>query len=130
MEVLTRIWTDLIGRLTGPLTFRLFLQPAMATLLALHHGLRDARVGRPPYMTRVFSNPEERRRALREGWKDIGKVIILAIVLDVVYEFIVFRRMYPFESVDVAIILAIIPYCLVRGTFSRIARLWVRRDAA
>lgn len=27
-------------------------------------------------------------------------------------------------------ILAIIPYCLVRGTFSRIARLWVRRDAA
>src|SRR5262245_43253048 len=102
MDVLTRIWMDLTGRLTGPLTFRLFLQPAMATLLALHHGMRDARAGRPPYMTRMFSHPEGRRRALREGWKDIGKVIILAIVLDFVYELIVFRRMYPFESAGVA----------------------------
>ena len=34
-DVLTRFVADLIGRLSGPLTLRLFLQPAVATLLAV-----------------------------------------------------------------------------------------------
>ena len=33
-DVLARMWTDLRARLTGPLTLRLYLQPAMATLYA------------------------------------------------------------------------------------------------
>jgi hypothetical protein len=44
---LARMWTDLVGRLTGPLTLRLYLQPTMATLFALRDGLKDARTGRP-----------------------------------------------------------------------------------
>src|SRR5437773_3203730 len=30
MDVLTRIWEDLISRIGGPMSLRLFLQPAMA----------------------------------------------------------------------------------------------------
>ena len=126
-EMLTRIWTDLTGRLTGPLTLRLYLQPAMAMLFALRDGLKDARAGRPAYLWTVFSHPEERRRLLAEGWKAIGKVFILAIILDVVYQLMVFRRIYPVEALDVAVILAVVPYALLRGAITRLARFWSRR---
>jgi hypothetical protein len=124
MDEVTRIWTDLIGRLSGPLTMRLILQPVMASLYAVRDGLKDAQAGRPPYLWTIFSHPEERRRLIRDGWKSIGKIIALAIILDVVYQLIVFRRIYPFESIDVAIILAVLPYSLLRGPVNRIARLW------
>ena len=29
-EIFTRLWNDLIGRIGGPMSFRLLLQPAMA----------------------------------------------------------------------------------------------------
>ena len=123
-DTLTRIWTDLIGRLSGPLTLRLYLQPAMATLFAARDGIADAQAGRAPYLWSVFTHPEERRRLFREGWKAIGKIIVLAIVLDLVYQLIVFRRIYPVEAIDVTLILAILPYCLLRGPVSRLVRLW------
>ena len=41
-DTLARVWEHLIGRLSGPLTFRLLLQPAMSTLFAVRDGLRDA----------------------------------------------------------------------------------------
>jgi len=126
-DVLARIWNDLFGRLTGPLTLRLYLQPAMAMLFALRDGLKDARAGRPAYLWTVFSHAEERRRLLAEGWKAIGKVFILAIILDVVYQLIVFRRIYPVEVLDVAVILAVVPYALLRGAITRLARFWSRR---
>ncbi len=34
MDDLVRVWSGLIGRLTGPLTFRLVLQPSMAVFYA------------------------------------------------------------------------------------------------
>ena len=77
--VLARMWTDLIGRLTGPLTLRLYLQPAMATIYAVRDGLKDAREGRPAYLWSVFTHPDERRRLIAEGWKSIGKIFVLAV---------------------------------------------------
>jgi len=126
-DALTRIWTDLLGRFSGPLTLRLFLQPMMATLFAAREGVADARENRPPYLWGFFTHPGDRRRMIGEAWRAIAKIIILAIVLDLVYQLIVFRRIYPVEAIDVGIILAILPYCLLRGPVNRIARLWVRR---
>ena len=48
-EILTRFWDQLIAQPSGPLAFRLILQPIMATILAILDGLKDARVGRSPY---------------------------------------------------------------------------------
>jgi hypothetical protein len=39
---------DLIDRLTGPMKFRLVLQPVMAAFFAIRSGLEDARAGKPP----------------------------------------------------------------------------------
>jgi hypothetical protein len=59
---------------------------------------------------------------LKDGWKDVGKVFTLAILLDVVYQFIVARFVYPLEAIVVAFLLAIVPYLLVRGMVTRITR--------
>jgi hypothetical protein len=43
-------------------------------------------------------------------------------VIDVVYQIIAHRWVYPGEAVLVAVILAIVPYLLIRGPVNRIAR--------
>src|SRR5579863_3241105 len=48
-ESLGRLWTDVLDRPGGPMTFRFILQPTMAILAALRDGIHDARVGRRPY---------------------------------------------------------------------------------
>jgi hypothetical protein len=121
-EILTRVWGNLIGRVHGPLTFRLILQPIVAAILATRAGLKDAREGRPVYFWALFTHLAQRRQLLRDGWKSVGRVFILAIVIDVVYQFVVFRWFYPGETLVVAFVLAIVPYLLVRGPVSRIAR--------
>ncbi len=116
--------SDLVGRLSGPLTLRVVMQPLMATLFALRDGMKDAHAGRPPYLWTVFSDHEERRQLIADGWKAIGKVFVIAIVLDVIYELIVFRMIRPLEVLIVAIVLAALPYALLRGPVNRAARLW------
>ena len=59
---------------------------------------------------------------LRDGWKSVGKIFVIAIVIDLVEQFIVLRWFYPGEALLVAFILACIPYLLIRGVVNRIAR--------
>jgi hypothetical protein len=120
-EMLTRLWENLGGRIGGPMSLRLLLQPTIATVLAIRSGLADARAGKPAYLWTVLTNPEDRRDLLRSGWKSVAKVFTMAIVLDVVYQLIVNRWVYPLESIIVAFVLACIPYLLLRGPVNRIA---------
>jgi hypothetical protein len=121
-DTFTRLFNDVLGRLDGPLHFRFFLQPAMAIFFAIRDGLRDAREGRPAYFWSLFTEPGVRRDLLRDGWKSISKVFIIAAVLDVIYQIIVLRWFYPFETLLVAVFLALVPYLLVRGPVNRIKR--------
>lgn len=127
-EVLTRIWENLGGRVGGPLTFRLILQPLVAAVLAIRAGIEDARTGRPAYFWAVVTDPRHRSDLLREGWKAVAKVFVLAIVIDVVYQLIVERWIYPGEALIVAILLALVPYLLLRGPVARIIRVATRRS--
>jgi hypothetical protein len=52
----------------------------------------------------------------------VGKIFIIAVIIDLVEQFIVLRWFYPGEAVLVAFILACIPYLLIRGPVNRIAR--------
>jgi len=122
-HLLMRIWEDLVFRISGPMKFRLVMQPAMALFLAIRSGLKDARDGKPPYFWAMFTEPGERRAMLKDGWKSVGSLFVMAIVMDAIYQFIVRRWVYPGETVLVAVILAIVPYLLVRGSVNRIVRL-------
>ena len=59
---------------------------------------------------------------LKDGWKSVGKVFVMAIIIDLIYQLIVLKWFYPFEAVLVAFILAIVPYLIVRGPVNRIKR--------
>ena len=125
-EMIVRGWEGLVDRIGGAMTFRLILQPAMAVLLAVRAGLKDAREGRPPYLWTVFTDRSQRVHLLREGWGSIARVFILAVVMDVIYEWVMGRWFYPLETFIVAIMLAVVPYALLRGPVNRIARRWRR----
>jgi hypothetical protein len=121
-DLLTRIWENLVGRAHGPMMFRTVLQPAIAIFFAVRAGLHDAPTDRAPYFWGLLYDPRSRREMLRDGWHDVGKVFVLAMALDIVYQLIVSRWVYPGEVIIVAILLALVPYLLLRGLVTRIAR--------
>jgi len=118
-----RVGTQLVARVTGPMKFRLVLQPCMAAFFAIRAGLADAKAGKPPWFWELVSNPPERVDMLKEAWKRIGKVFILALVLDAVYQLIELHTVYPGEMIIVAFVLAILPYVILRGPAMRVARM-------
>ena len=122
-----RIAGDLAARVSGPMKFRLVLQPTMAAIFAIRAGLADARAGRTPYFWTLISEPSQRAYLIKDGWKSVGKVFVLALVLDVVYQIIVSRFVYPGETIIVAFVLAIVPYLILRGLVTRVARTKSRR---
>ena len=125
-DIVTRFVTSLIGRLFGPLTPRLFLQPAVSICLAIRDGVKDAREGRPLHFWRMVTGPPEaRKRRVRETWKAVMNVFIMAVLVDCVYQFLVFRWVYPIEAMVTAAILAILPYVAMRGAVNRITRRWI-----
>jgi hypothetical protein len=122
IENIERIWNSLLERPSGPMAFRFILQPAMAALLAIRDGLYDMRGGRSPFFWTILSNPQERGGRLREGLNATARIILLGLVMDTVYQIIVFKAFYPYEALIIALVLACVPYFLIRGVASRIAR--------
>ena len=121
-DIWTRILENMADRVSGPMKFRLLLQPIMASIFAIRSGLHDARTGKPPYLWTLLTDPAHRADMIRDGWKSVGKVFLLALVLDVVYQIIVSRFVYPGEAIIVAFLLAIVPYMILRGLVTRLAR--------
>jgi hypothetical protein len=112
----------LTGRAGGPFKLRLILQPLVATILAVRAGLMDSRKGYTPYLWSIFrSDAIDRRKLVNSGWNDIRNVFFIALGLEVVYEIVVSRWVYPIQAIMVAILLAIIPYFIFRGLTTRIA---------
>jgi hypothetical protein len=104
------------------MTFRLIIQPAVAVLFAIRAGLRDAREGQPPFLLTVLSNPGRRHELLRQARNDVGSVLIVALVLDSIYQVFVHHGIYTLELLLTATILALVPYVIVRGLVTRLAR--------
>ena len=120
-DILKRFWENLVGRSSGPMHLRLVIQPAVAGVLAIRAGLKDAREGRPAFLWTAVTNPAYRPELLRQGARDVGKVFVIAVVLDAAYQLIVQRGVFLLELLVVAILLAIVPYVLIRGPVSRLA---------
>ena len=121
---LSRMATDLIARVTGPLHLRLVLQPTMALIFGIRDGWKDAREGQPAYFWAIFTNTSRRANLLESGIHAVFKILVLAVLLDAVYQFIALRWFYPGEAIVVAFLLAFVPYLLIRGPANRIAR-WI-----
>jgi hypothetical protein len=122
-ENLKRIWTDLLARPGGPMTFRFILQPAMAAFAAFRDGVKDARTGRPPYAWAVVNLAKGRYERLWEGVVSTSRILILGVVVDAIYQWMELKTFYPGQAAIVAILLAFVPYLILRGLVARSARL-------
>lgn len=124
-----RFWSHLIERPEGPLSFRFVLQPVMATITAWRDGRKGAATGRSPYFWTVLTSPGERSSRLREGLRATAKIIAFGLVMDLIYQLIAYQRFFPLEAAAIAILLAFVPYLLLRGPFDRVARWRSARNA-
>jgi hypothetical protein len=128
-HLFTNVWAGIVDRVTGPMKFRVVLQPAMALFLAVRAGLQDAREGKPPYFWGLFTHPAERDQMLKEGWKSISRVFILGVVMDLIYQIIKLKAFHVIDALLVAFVLAIVPYLIIRGPVDRIAKRLHHNDA-
>jgi len=124
-NLLATIGDMLADRLHGPLDFRFILQPLVATVLAIGAGLRDARAGRPAYGWRIVTGNGDRAQLLREGWREIARLYVAAVAIDLVYALVVYHWVYPLQAMFVAFMVAVPCYFLIRGLVNRIARRWI-----
>jgi hypothetical protein len=125
-EMWTRVGEQLMARVSGPMHFRLYLQPGMAAVLAVIGGIRDARKGRPPYLWALITDRSHYKEMLLDGWRSIWRVFILALILDAIYQAYELHFFYVGEAIIVAIVLALIPYIILRGIVRRIANRWLK----
>ncbi|HJT42067.1 MAG TPA: hypothetical protein VJ750_01065 [Rhizomicrobium sp.] len=119
-------WAEMISRTTGPLALRFLLQPLMASALAIRDGIRDANLNRTPYLATIMTNPAVHSGRTPEGLKAASRVLALSIVVDLVYQYIVLGAFRPIQALIIGVILAFVPYLLVRGPAARLSR-WVQR---
>jgi hypothetical protein len=122
-NILQRFVENIFGRLDGPMHFRFIVQPLMAVMFAVIDGVKDAKEGRSAYFWSIIFHPAHRGERLKSGWKHVGKIFIIAIILDVIYQLKVFHKIYPGEILIVALVLAIVPYLLLRGPVNRLMRI-------
>ena len=128
-EVWERVYVSIAERPGGPMTFRFILQPVMACILAIIDGVRDARTGASPYFWGLLTGSAPRTDRLFDGIIATSRVLLLGLVMDVGYQIIVFKTFYPGEAAIVAVLLAFVPYLLMRGPAQRLVRLWTARRA-
>jgi len=122
-DFLSQHWHHLIGRINGPLSFRLVIQPLVASVLGIRAGLRDARQGQPPFGWHLLTTRHGNRpQLLQQAWKNIRNLFFVAIVMDVVYEIYVLHWIYPLQLLIVATVLAVPTYIAGRSLTNRIAR--------
>jgi hypothetical protein len=112
----------LLERLHGPYNLRFVLQPSIAAIAAVRAALRDVRSGRPPYLWKVATRPEHRAALLREGWRDVRVTFALAALVDVLYQRSTQGWIDPVAVLLAALLLAVVPYLLLRGPVARVVR--------
>jgi hypothetical protein len=119
---------ELPQRFTGPGRFRFILQPMIAIALGIRGGLADAKAGNPPYLFGLLFAAGRRRELLRSGAAAIRNLVAMGIILDLVFQLVLYRSVHPGAALLIGPILICLPYTFSRALTARMARrIGVRR---
>jgi hypothetical protein len=83
-----------------------------------------------PYLPAILHGAGGRGARLWEGIVSTARILILGVVMDIVYQLVFLDKFYPTEAAIIAVLLAFVPYALLRGPIGRIARHWSARPAS
>lgn len=114
-------------KLDGPLNMRLIMQPLMALYFAVKSGINDYKTSNVPYLKNFFKDKSRRKIILEEIWRDVGKIFIIAVIIDLIFQLIVFQTVFMFGAISTAVVLAIMPYVIFRGLTGRILKLFNKK---
>ena len=114
---------DLPRRFTGPGRLRFVLQPTLAIALGVRAGLADARAGNPPYLFGLAFASGRRRELLRSGLAAIRNLLAMGIVLDLVFQLVLYGAVHPGAALVIGPILICAPYAVSRALTTRVRRL-------
>ena len=110
-----------LAGLTGPMSIRFILQPAMAIVLGVRDGLQDARDGRTPFLWDLYTRSESRDEQIHKALDRLALPLMVAIVLDAIVQLILFDRIHLLGAVLVGTTVLGVPYSLAREFTNRVA---------
>jgi hypothetical protein len=113
---------DIPKRLTGPGRFRFVLQPSIAIVLDVWAGVADARMERPPYLSGIVFHREARRELLRSGFESVVNLLLMGILLDSVFQWLILGVSHPGAALVMGPVLIVLPYSVARALSNRLAR--------
>jgi len=110
---------DIPRRLAGPGRFRFILQPALASILGVRDGVRDARAGRHPYLLALLTGKGDRHELLKSAMAAIVNILLMGILLDAVFQRVILGVTHPGAALVIGPVLICAPYAVVRALANR-----------
>jgi hypothetical protein len=122
-----QILEDLHKMLTGPGHLRFVVQPAVAVLLGLRDGRIDSHAGLRPFGVELRAKRGRQRWAhLKQALRRVVVPLCLAVVLSLVFQYVIQGRSRLYPAVTFAAVLVALPYLTARGMANRIDGFWHR----
>jgi hypothetical protein len=113
---------DMFARLSGTGLLRFNFQPAVANLLGLLDGLRDARKVPPSYPWVLALHREHRRDLLRTTLAPVRELVAVTVLLDIISQFLIFREIYPGAAILLGPVLIGVPRAVSRALAIPVAK--------
>lgn len=123
-----RFFEDVSARFSGPGRLRFIVQPIVAILFGARDGAKDARAGIPAFPLALAFHGQHRREMLRSALASAGDLVAIAILVDLIAQFLIFREIRPGAALLVGPILIGVPYAVARAVRNWISRYGRHRD--
>jgi hypothetical protein len=120
VSLLSSFVEGFIARIAGPMSLRFILQPLVGLLLGARDGMIDAKAGQPPFILDLITNRENCKAKLFSLFKSLSKTIILALVLDMIAQYLIFDQVRITSAIIISIMILIVPYSFARAATNRI----------
>jgi hypothetical protein len=109
---------DMVG---GSGTLRFFIQPALAVVLGVIHGIRDHRRGRPPYLIGLVRARGHRLAHLGKGLREILVPLCVAVIFSYVFQYVNRSQISLGYGLLYAVLFVAIPYFITHALANRVA---------
>jgi hypothetical protein len=114
-----RFFQDILARLSGPGKLRFIIQPTVAIILGARDGAKDASADMPPFLWGLLFHRAHRRELFRSTLTSIRNLVAIAILLDLISQFLIFHEIRPGAALVVGPVLIAVPYSLSRALANR-----------